>query len=1204
MDESNGIGLNPLSFGIHPLSAGINPNEFPVNIKMEPHENFYVKQEPYQHFQIKQEPPNEFHQWTPNAWNNQIKMECNMGNLVPIKQEIPHKFQIKQELGNPVSLKLEVAENKPIRRTQSVTSTYTEASRISVVQSIRMSRRGNWNRAFYKNNNYRGRPQGLRGKNIGLYYRDLQMKKNKNKDQDFMINFAIPPGILNSLQKNIESIKKIAKECNINIQPPRRMNLVNIKQEQPSEYECSTQVDNFPVNNFMKLPRETSSFERPGTSSSSNVVEPMNQESETVRAIIKAEPTNEPEVAQSSHSSDIRMSALQGAGDYKYGYADIITGTFEEKLEQCISKGIIITMENSATQTLNTTFYENYKNMINSKTYKKMKVFREILPTYKKSKELLEVINNNQVVVISGETGCGKSTQIPQIILDDAIVNNRGANVHILVTQPRRIAASSLAMRVAEERSERIGESIGYAVRLETIEPRPRGSIKFCTTGILLAELEVNQGLTNYSHVILDEVHERDCHIDISMLMLKQVLKKRKDLKLILMSATIDAEKLQSYFDDCPMMHIEGLAYPVQDIYLEDILSLIKYIPPVDQGNNQNVKIWQRQKMKRQEAEMQRDIQYKAEIAPWLESIRKNISRDVYVALQDSKIEDLNIDLIYELLVYICKDAPGAVLIFLPGIGDITKLLKKINTSNFFPKSLYDIYPLHSKLPSLEQHKIFQRPPENVRKIILATNIAETSITIDDIVYVIDCGKIKYSGLNIEDNIPTLQTEWVSQANLRQRRGRAGRCQPGVCYHLVTSFRASKLAERLLPEIQRNSLAEPVLAIKRLRLGKAVDAMSMMPSPPAVTTTERAVRHLFQIGALNSEEKLTPLGWHLARLPVHPAAGKLLLLGTIFGCLNRAASVAAVWGFKDPFQLVIGKEKEVDEAKRTLALGEPSDHVAISEAIIQFEQCRSYQEKRNFAYENFLAFNTLELLCDMKKQFGDNLKQMGFLQRADVTSDWENRNMNNMSLFKAIIAASLYPNIATVGWRQSHGRNPQSQPRLKVRTSEDGPIAIHPSSVMAYKMHGGQRFPMQPACITPGANWLVYWLKQRSSDLFLIDVTLIYTLPFLFFGELVVSEAPDPSDYCVMISNVKVNCKKSTMDLLWQMRSLLDQVLASKIGDSSKQATLRNPFENQVFDAVMELITAEDERAEYIADDDDSESDTSEFYSNRYSWRR
>lgn len=155
--------------------------------------------------------------------------------------------------------------------------------------------------------------------------------------------------------------------------------------------------------------------------------------------------------------------------------------------------------------------------------------------------------------------------------------------------------------------------------------------------------------------------------------------------------------------------------------------------------------------------------------APWLESIKKEISRDVYTVLKDSRIEDLNVELIYELLVYISKGDPGAILVFLPGISEITKLFKKINESSFFSKSHYDIYPVHSKLPSLEQHKIFKRPPEHIRKIILATNIAETSITIDDIVYVIDSGKIKYSGLNVEDNIPTLQTEWVSQANLRQR---------------------------------------------------------------------------------------------------------------------------------------------------------------------------------------------------------------------------------------------------------------------------------------------------------------------------------------------------------------------------------------------------------------------------------------------------
>ncbi|XP_022822614.1 ATP-dependent RNA helicase DHX36-like [Spodoptera litura] len=1068
-----------------------------------------------------------------------------------------------------------------------------------------MSRRSNWNRASYKNQNRGGRPHGLRGKDIGLYYRDLQRNKNKNMDLDYMINLSVPPAVLTSLQKNIQSIKKIAKEHNIHVPPPKRLNFVTIKKDDKSEHRYDRK-SSYPAHKN-KYSDQSTSLDTPSTSWDYNMqvddVKESNAKEAKVGSSGEEDLNTGPEKAKSSLSSDERQPGpLRGAGDYKYGYEDIITGTFEEKLEKCLNDGVNIAMNNPTIQALNESYYENYKTMINVDKYIKMKTFRERLPTYKKTKELLEMFHNNQVVVISGETGCGKSTQIPQIILDNAIVNKNGANVHILVTQPRRIAASSLAMRVAEERSEKVGTSIGYAVRLEVVDQRPRGSIKFCTTGVLLAELEINQGLTNYSHVILDEVHERDCDIDISMLMLKQVLKQRKDLKLILMSATIDADRLRSYFDDCPVMHIEGLAYPVEDIYLEDILQMTKYIPSFDQGTRAAHK-GQRQKWKRKEEEMERDIQYKAEIAPWLESVKKQLPREVYTVLKDARIEDLNINIIYELLLYICKGKPGAVLIFLPGIGDITNLLKMIETSNNFPKSRFAIYPLHSKLPSLEQQKIFQRPPDYIRKIILATNIAETSITIDDIVYVIDCGKIKYSGLNIEDNIPTLRTEWVAQANLRQRRGRAGRCQPGICYHLVTSFRASQLAERLLPEIQRNSLLEPVLAIKKLRLGKASLALSKMPSPPAETTVERAVKRLSQIGALDNDEKLTPLGWHLARLPVHPAAGKLLLLGTLFGCLNRAASVAAVWGFKDPFQLVIGKEKEVDEAKRTLALGEPSDHVAISEAVIQFEHYRTYHEKRKFAYENFLSCHTLELLSDMKRQFAGNLKQMGFLRNADIKSPWENRNMDNLSLFKAIVAASLYPNIATVKWKNINPRKRFLDPRLKVRTPEDGSVSLHPSSVMAFKSYPpGRGYPLAPVCDSPGATWLVYWLKQRSSDLFLFDVTLIYTLPFLFFGELAITEAPDPSNYCILISNIKVSCNKTTMDLLWELRSLLDQVLAAKISSSNINTASGNVFENQVLDAVMELITAEDECLDFISDND-SESDRSE-YDSRRSWRR
>lgn len=363
-----------------------------------------------------------------------------------------------------------------------------------------------------------------------------------------------------------------------------------------------------------------------------------------------------------------------------------------------------------------------------------------------------------------------------------------------------------------------------------------------------------------------------------------------------------------------------------------------------------------------------------------------------------------------------------------------------------------------------------------------------------------------------------------------------------------------------------------------------------MPDSPAETTIERAVTHLQQCGALDDNETLTPLGWHLARLPVHPAAGKLVLLGALFGCLDRAASVAAVWSFKDPFVLVIEKDFEQKAVKRKLALGEPSDHVAISEAMIQWERCAS--NKRNgFAYANFLSSSTLQLLSDMKKQIGDNLKQMGFLTSGSVKSAWENRYSDNLSLFKAIVAASLYPNIATARWINVNVRNPNAQMKVRVNTP-DAKVTIHPSSLMCPPK--GKQRPMGAVrlCSNPGANWLVYWLKQKSSDLFLIDVTMVYTLPLLFFGELKVSEnEEDPQSCLVSIATYKVKMHKETAELLLELRSLLDQVLASKIMVSSKHGTQHSEFEEHVLNAVIAVITAEDERVEYF---DDSESDTSE----------
>ncbi|CAF4752164.1 unnamed protein product [Pieris macdunnoughi] len=874
---------------------------------------------------------------------------------------------------------------------------------------------------------------------------------------------------------------------------------------------------------------------------------------------------------------------------YKYGYQDIITGTFDEKLAEALTQGIQITSYNDGIRKLNHDYYKEYNEMVGKLSYNKMLQFRETLPAYKKKEDILDNIDKSQVLVISGETGCGKSTQIPQLILDRAMNNKTGANIRILVTQPRRIAASSLAMRVAKERAEMLGNSVGYSVRLEKVESRPRGSIIFCTTGVLLTELEVNQALSNYSHIILDEVHERDTHVDLAMAVLKQILKKRTDLKLILMSATLDAEALSTYFDNCPVVFIEGLTYPVTDVYLEDILKLTHYQIQKEVLKKHKKQKWKKfeKKVKAREAnEMEQYIQHNAEIGPWLESIKNDIPLDVYKTLQDPEIETFNIDLIVVLLNYICKGDPGAILVFLPGIGEITKVMRCMELTGFFNER-HEIYPLHSKLATLEQHKIFMRPPLGVRKIILATNIAETSITIDDIVYVVDCGRIKVSGLNVEQNISTLKTEWVSKANLHQRRGRAGRCQPGICYCLLTSYRAGKLADRLLPELQRSNLLEPVLMVKKLRLGLAYTALQTVPSPPAEKTVESAVRHLQKCGALYKTETLTPLGWHLARLPVHPAAGKLLLFGALFGCLDRAASVAAVWSYKDPFLLVIGKEFEIKAVKRRLAMGEPSDHVAMSEAIMQWESC-SYRDRRSFAYDNFLSYNTLELLVDMKKQLGENLTQMGFLSSSDLHAQWENRNWNNMSLFKAIVAAALYPNVAQVRWRNL--KSVKKHTSIKAVCPEDGRVKIHNSSVMT-SLHGTQR--REGICTNPGANWLVYWLKQRMSDLFLIDVNLVYTLPLLFFGEFSVKEdLENPEDCLISITKtINVRCNKNTANTILKLRILLDKVLANKVTKTCPHSEKQSQFEDEVLKTVIELITAEDEQADYIEDDISGASD-------------
>lgn len=330
--------------------------------------------------------------------------------------------------------------------------------------------------------------------------------------------------------------------------------------------------------------------------------------------------------------------------------------------------------------------------------------------------------------------------------------------------------------------------------------------------------------------------------------------------------------------------------------------------------------------------------------------------------------------------------------------------------SGKFPSSRYRIFPLHSQMPTVDQRQIFERPPAGIRKIILSTNIAETSITIDDVVFVIDCGKIKISNFNAETNTKSLVPEWVSLANASQRKGRAGRVQPGVCYHLYSRAREMTLEQYQKPEILRSRLEDIILTAKILQLGKVEEFFSKLMDPPDPQSVKISIDLLRRLNALDSDENLTPLGYHLAKLPIAPQMGKMILFGAMFSCLNPILCIAATLDFKDAFQLPLGKEDLANRMKLKLAKNPTSDHLLYFEALNTYESI-SPMSRRQFCWEYFLSSQTLNLLIDMKKQFMQYLHEMNFVPNMDPHCEECNMNSDNESLVKAIICAGLYPNI-------------------------------------------------------------------------------------------------------------------------------------------------------------------------------------------------
>ncbi|GAB4861001.1 hypothetical protein Ancab_036161 [Ancistrocladus abbreviatus] len=705
----------------------------------------------------------------------------------------------------------------------------------------------------------------------------------------------------------------------------------------------------------------------------------------------------------------------------------------------------------------------------------KMLEFRRSLPAYKERDALLRAISENQVVIVSGETGCGKTTQLPQYILESEIEAARGATCSIICTQPRRISAMAVSERVAAERGEKLGESVGYKVRLEGVKGRDT-RLLFCTTGVLLRRLLVDSSLKGVTHVIVDEIHERGMNEDFLLIVLKDLLQRRPDLRLILMSATLNAQLFSTYFGGAPMLHIPGFTYPVRAQFLENILEMTRYrLTPYNQIDDYGQeKLWkmQKQTLRKRKSPIASAVEDALEAADF-----GGFSQRTQESMSCWNPDSIGFNLIEHVLCHICKnERPGAVLVFMTGWDDINCLKDQLQAHPLLgdPNRVL-VLACHGSMASSEQRLIFDRPPDGVRKIVLATNMAETSITINDVVFVVDCGKAKETSYDALNNTPCLLPSWISKAAARQRRGRAGRVQPGECYHLYPRCVYDAFADYQLPELLRTPLQSLCLQIKSLQLDSISQFLSRALQPPEPLSVQNAIDYLKTIGALDEGENLTVLGRKLSMLPVEPKLGKMLILGAIFKCLDPIMTVVASLSVRDPFLTPVDKKDLADSAKAQFSARQFSDHLALVRAYEGWKDAEREQSGYEYCWKNFLSAQTLRAIDSLRKQFFTLLKDTGLI---DCDRESCNTWSHDEHLVRSIICAGLFPGVCSVVNKEKS---------IMLKTMEDGQVLMYANSVNA----------QEPKIPYP---WLAFNEKVKVNAVFLRDSTAVSDSMLLLFG--------------------------------------------------------------------------------------------------------
>ncbi|KAK6362941.1 hypothetical protein TWF730_000392 [Orbilia blumenaviensis] len=678
-----------------------------------------------------------------------------------------------------------------------------------------------------------------------------------------------------------------------------------------------------------------------------------------------------------------------------------------------------------------------YEAKVSNPMYHYMLQGRMGLPIWAYREQLLQAISENQVTIVCGETGCGKSTQLPAYILENCLA--AGESCRIFVTEPRRISAISLAKRVGEELGEMgtdLGTNrslVGYSIRLEG-KFTSKTRLIYATTGIVMRMLERGNNLREITHLILDEVHERSIESDFLLLVLKKLLAVRQDLKVILMSATVDANKFSEYLDNAPVFQIPGRTFPVRTFYLEDAVELSGFVLSDDSARRN----------RRQADEF--DIDAIEETGPASASSYEGYSLQTRKTMARFDEWTINYELIVQLLGSISTNPDyipfsRAILVFLPGLNEIRKLHSALlGDPNF--QTGWEVHALHSTIATEEQEQAFLLPPEGWRKVVLATNIAETGITIPDITCVIDTCKSKEMRFDEKKQLSRLIETFISKANAKQRRGRAGRVQEGLCFHLVTQERFnSYFPEQQVPEMLRLSLQDLVLRIKICKLGGIEETLSLALDPPTPKNVSRAIDSLLEVKALTPNEDLTPLGRHLAQLPLDVYLGKLLLLSSLYGCVDVCVTIAAILSSKSPWVQPFGKREQAETTRLTWKTGD-SDLLTTYSAYCGWRRAVETKgvNEYEFCNKNYLSSRNLAAIEEMKTQLfvalADSsimrlepeervrLNRARYLRRGKTqfftVPDRYDLNSKNEDVVCSTIAAGFYPKIITrdgKGWK-------------------------------------------------------------------------------------------------------------------------------------------------------------------------------------------